>query len=318
MNSLINFLYSTSKVAIITHQNADPDAISSAIGIEYIIHKINPKIDTILIVDSMSKVSIEILNKFYPEKRFKSEVPKDVERYIITDTNNKMQLGNIDIDLSKPIFIIDHHAERIDKITDTYIIKTDYTSAAEIVTEIFQELKIIPSPEVANLLLTGILFDTRRFMYTGNATLKNVVWLIEHGAIYHECLKSLQIEIDYSERVARVKAALRAELIKIKKWIILISNVSSFEASACRALIELGADVAIVISEKENKIRVSSRSTEEFYNSTNFHLGTDLMEPLGKKIQGSGGGHASAAGANGFGTTEEVKSIIIELISKIK
>ncbi len=318
MNAFLNFLKNAKKIAIITHQNADPDAVGSATAIEFLINTISPQIETILIADSLSSLSKNIISKFYPEKTFFHTLPDDVDHIIITDTNNKEQLGNISFEDTIPIFIIDHHADRIDKLSDFAIIRSDYTSACEIITEILREMKISPSIQVANLLLTGILYDTRRFLYSHPSTMNNVLWLINAGATFSDCVKSLQVAMSYSERVARIKSAIRAEYLRIRKWIIVISHVRSFEASACRGLIDLGADIAIVISERKGKVRVSARSTEDFFKRTGFHLGSDLMEPLGNKINGSGGGHAMAAGANGYGTTEEVKSIIKKLISKIK
>jgi nanoRNase/pAp phosphatase (c-di-AMP/oligoRNAs hydrolase) len=62
----------------------------------------------------------------------------------------------------------------------------------------------------------------------------------------------------------------------------------------------MGADVAIIGGHPgKNKVRLSSRSTRDFYDRTGINLGTDVMEPLGQIIDGKGGGHANAAGANG-------------------
>ena len=82
-------------------------------------------------------------------------------------------------------------------------------------------------------------------------------------------------------------------------------------------MIELGADVAIVGGRpKKNVVRFSSRSTREFHEKTGVSLGSDVMKPLGHLIEGEGGGHANAAGANGKTNFEKAMVHSIELIKR--
>jgi nanoRNase/pAp phosphatase (c-di-AMP/oligoRNAs hydrolase) len=88
-------------------------------------------------------------------------------------------------------------------------------------------------------------------------------------------------------------------------WIIAFSHVSAFQASAARALVDLGAHAAAVAGQREDNVEVSFRCTREFIKETGTHLGKDIAKPLGDLLQnGMGGGHAGAAGANGVGDTE--------------
>jgi nanoRNase/pAp phosphatase (c-di-AMP/oligoRNAs hydrolase) len=170
-------------------------------------------------------------------------------------------------------------------------------------------------PEIANLLLTGILFDTRRFFYTDSQTFQIGLKLLNSGADYERCIKSLQIRPNRSERIARLKAASKARLHLIDDWVITTSTINAFEASACRALLEMGADVAIIGGRPgKDKVRLSSRSSREFYDETGINLGTDVMEPLGELIDGKGGGHANAAGANGTKNLNAALDKAVELI----
>ena len=160
-----------------------------------------------------------------------------------------------------------------------------------------------------------MIFDTRRFFYADSETLAAAIELIEAGAEYEKCVKSLLIKPDRSERIARLKAAGRVKVHLIGDWIVAISKIKAFEASACRGLIELGADVAIVGgSPSTDVVRFSSRSTRDFYEKTGVSLGSDLMEPLGQLIEGEGGGHANAAGANGKKNFEKAMDRSVELI----
>ncbi|MFW9932966.1 MAG: DHH family phosphoesterase, partial [Candidatus Thorarchaeota archaeon] len=123
---------------------------------------------------------------------------------------------------------------------------------------------------------------------------------------------------DRSERIARLKAASRLLVHTIGDWVIVTAKIGAYEASACRGLIDLGADVAIVGGKPaKDVVRISARSTNEFYQETGINLGTDIMEPLGELIDGKGGGHPNAAGANGTRNRKKALLQSVELIRKI-
>ncbi len=98
-------------------------------------------------------------------------------------------------------------------------------------------------------------------------------------------------------------------------WIVEISKINAFEASSCRGVIDLGADVAIVGgTPRKDTVRLSSRSTRSFFENTSINLGTHIMNPIGAIIDGKGGGHANAAGANGKRNLDKALDKSLEII----
>ena len=81
----------------------------------------------------------------------------------------------------------------------------------------------------------------------------------------------------------------------------------------------MGADVAIVRSIKNNELRISLRSTQQFYEKTNISM-SDISNEIAKMFSESngnnltGGGHSSAAGINGNITDKNIIKTIVELI----
>jgi hypothetical protein len=110
--------------------------------------------------------------------------------------------------------------------------------------------------------------------------------------------------IDLSERLARLKAVGRAKIHRIGEWVVAMSEISAFQASAARALLDVGADVAIVGGVKDGELRISLRSTQVFFEKTGLHLGRDIAAAIGSEIEGAGGGHGMSAGVNGKGDLE--------------
>ena len=302
---LRNLLASAEEVLILGHQNADPDAVCAMLAIDEFYKRVNPLGKSVLASDDVSRLSCQVLSVFSPETEIVDSVEGVFDITILVDTNSRFQLGSrfqeLELTPEKTI-IIDHHEEspEINKIASHTLVKSEYSSTAEIIVEIYQEASLEISPRIANLLLTGILFDTRRFYHGDRETINTAIKLIDSGADYSACVNSLTIRPDRSERIARLKAAGRLEIHNIGHWIVVTSKIGAFEASACRGMLDVGADVAIVGGKQsKSTVRISARSTQQFFHETGVNLGKDIMEPLGELIEGEGGGHPNAAGANG-------------------
>jgi phosphoesterase RecJ-like protein len=202
--------------------------------------------------------------------------------------------------------VIDHHAAHPEtlRLATLCITNEEASSTCEIIYNLYKEANVKPGNSESKALFLGIAFDSRHFVLASSSTLKNIAELIDLGINAQETLPLLSLPMDFSERFARLKASRRVRLFKVREWIVALSHVSAYQASAARALIDLGADIAVVAGQKDDQIEVSLRATREFTKQTGVHLGKDIAKPLGTYIQGMGGGHSTAAGANGVGDIE--------------
>jgi len=218
------------------------------------------------------------------------------------------------------IIVIDHHINPLkldDRVTNSLIL-SDYSSTAEIITKFFQMHELIPNHDIVLALLAGIITDTGHFRYATKDTLDNAKFLLETGVSISEVTEKLNKKMDRSEKIARIRGANRIQKIYyVNEYIVVFSHVSSYEASACKALIDLGADVSFIISyvPKTHEFRISSRARGKLIRETSIHLG-EIMKIIGKKYNGSGGGHDGAAGSYGI-LNNENKDYMIELVPEI-
>lgn len=215
----------------------------------------------------------------------------------------------------KPIIVIDHHVVHPEtaSITSLRIINEQASSTCEIVYKLFKETDIKPSLNEATALFVGIAADTKHFAIATSEVFTLAAELIELGVRAETVFQLLNTPFDLSERVARLKAASRLSYVKIQTWLFAISHVSSYQASAARALIALGADVAIVAGKKMDELRLSMRSSRKFFQETKIHLGRDIAQALGPLSQGMGGGHNTAASVNGKGELTPILGKCIQL-----
>jgi len=295
---------------ILCHHNADPDAVCSSYALSKLIKHFKPEVEVeIASPESVSKISKAIL------ERLSVNVVNDEPRFdradviFMLDTNTLQQLGEWRrhvYSIHSPIIVIDHHAPHSEtvRIATLYLCREDASSTCEVVYDLFKEAGLKPSKDVAEALFMGIAFDTKHFTLANASTFKVIADLVDLNVNPQSALQILTAPMDISERIARLKACKRMKLMRIYGWLVVFSHVGSFQASAARALIDVGANVAIVGSQEKNEVSISMRSDNEFYSETGIHLGRDLANPLGEFLNGMGGGHSTSAGVNGIGDLE--------------
>jgi nanoRNase/pAp phosphatase (c-di-AMP/oligoRNAs hydrolase) len=71
-----------------------------------------------------------------------------------------------------------------------------------------------------------------------------------------------------------------------------------------------------VAGQHNEKMQISMRANEDFYQKTGIHLGRDVAKPLGEYLNGMGGGHAVSAGVNGAGDIEASVKRCVKLLKE--
>ena len=317
--SLMETLRDRENILILCHQNADPDALGSAYALSQLISRKAPsKKVEVAAPEGVSRVGRQVLQHL-PLSVTLSPTLDNADILMLVDTNTIIQLGEFGESVknsSKPFVLIDHHAPNQEtvKLATLSITDEEASSTCEIIYDLFEEANVEPDRNVALALFLGIAYDTRHFIIARSRTLQIVAKLLDAGLVVEEALPLLAIPLETSERVARLKAAQRLQRIKLREWIVAVSRVGSYQSSAARALLVLGADVAVVGGERKGKLKISLRATKRFFDGTGLHLGRDIAVPLGRLVGGMGGGHSTAAGVNGEGSLDEALKACLRLL----
>ncbi len=306
-------------VVLLCHHNADPDAVCAAYAFSQLLKRIQPQlIIEIAAAQGVSKLSKFLMNSLPVKLTIQPRIEK-AGLIVLLDTNTIQQLDELSERVKtsmSPIIVIDHHAVHPETklLADMMVTDGEASSTCEIIYNFFKELGLKFEESEARALFLGIAFDTRHFMLANSTTFKIVAELVNAGVNTEEALSSLSLPMDLSERFSRLKAGQRLKLQKVDDWLIVLSNVGSYQASAARALIRLGAHVAIVAGRRKNKLQISIRANSDFHEKTGIHLGRDIAKALGEHLHGMGGGHSTSAGANGIGDVEDSLKHCMELI----
>ncbi|NJE06485.1 bifunctional oligoribonuclease/PAP phosphatase NrnA [Thermococcus sp. M36] len=301
---------------LLCHHNADPDSLGSAIAFALYLKSLGVGDVRIGVAQSVSSYAKRLLTLSPVPVEKDPAVKEDV--VVIFDTSSLEQLEPIEIPKGKSVVVIDHHVEKDNAIkADIAVVDSSRTSTAEIVWELFKYLSFYDETAV-KALLAGIVTDTANFRFANAKTFKAVSEMLElfplqMGEIFQLVAPVSDENIDQAKRMAILKACQRLEIRKFRKYIIAVSKVSAYESLACKTFLNLGADIAIVGSEKKG-VRISARAKESLVKK-GLHLGK-IMEKAGPVIEGSGGGHAGAAGANGKKNLDEAIKLILKEIER--
>jgi len=289
---------------LLCHHNADPDAVCAAFVLSGLLMRLRPELKVeIAAAQGISRLSKSLLDSL-PIKLTTQPRIEEAGIIILLDTNTLQQLDDWSESVkasNAPLVVVDHHASHpeTERLANLYVADEEASSTCEIVYRFFKKAGIKITDIEAKALFLGIAFDTKHFVLAKSATLKTVADLIDAGVNAEETLPILSLPIDTPERIARLKACQRARLIRVNGWLITLSHVNAYQASAARALIALGADVAAVAGQRGDAVQISLRSSRDFNETTGIHLGRDIAKPLGEYLHGMGGGHSTSAGANG-------------------
>jgi phosphoesterase RecJ-like protein len=304
LSSIAEELSKDGGTLVLLHGNADPDALSSAFAVQ----RSFPGV-VIGVPGGMDRVA-KLLAKELDITTVEDVSGVKAERLLILDTSGPEQL-NGEFDISNAI-VVDHHT-RNEKWSGASMYHCDdsKSSCSEIVFELLKEAGREVTKEVALALMFGILTDTGYFKFAKPSTLVAFSELMAlHGSQMDEAMGLVYADEDISERVSQLKGAQRLKYWKLGEYIVAASQGSAFEASVCKALLDLGADIAFVGSQRGEMFRISGRATQAVVRR-GVHLGK-LMGDVGAETTNGGGGHPGAAGITGTGDVEAILNICVD------
>ena len=189
LNKIYNEILNFNKIIIIRHRLPDFDAYGSQLGL-YFSLKNKFKDKTILVDGDEAQIN------FFGKKMDSLTIDDYKDSLVISvDVSSLQMLVDEKVKYAKRVIIMDHHENDPD-YGDLVLIKSDYSSASELITEFLYTNNIEIPKEAADSLYTGIVGDSNRFYYKGTSqnTFKMCSILVESGADILKCYKNMQKE----------------------------------------------------------------------------------------------------------------------------
>ncbi len=153
------------KIIIHRHQKPDGDALGSQLGLKYIIKTKFPT-KKVMVVGNLEEFAENSIKNIFKEN-FDNVKEKDYEGAlsIVVDTANVERIEGLDFYRADDIFKIDHHVSAENFGTFEWV-EPKTSSASEMIVRWARENKLEINAKASKYLLTGMITDTGRFMFS--------------------------------------------------------------------------------------------------------------------------------------------------------
>ncbi len=278
------------KLGIFTHDNPDPDAISSAMALREIARHYGVEADILYFGEISHQQNKAMVNLLEISILPADDVDlKEYRKFALVDSSAP-GVNNSIPETIKPSIIIDHHpAENVEgEFVD---LREDVGATATILAGYLQDLKIVPSRTLATALFFGIQTETEEFRKnTRTADFTAAAFL--YPFVDHEMIEKMEGPALSTETLDVLGTAIKNRQVFSSFVISFGGFINDRDAlpQAADFLLKLeGISTVLVFGILKDMVYISARNKD-----VRINIGEVLKKAFGDV--GSAGGHAHAAG----------------------
>jgi phosphoesterase RecJ-like protein len=284
---------------VTTHENPDGDALGSMLAMTLGLRQLGKDAQMYL----AGEAPLPSEYGFMPLGTLERRIPDDAgDRVLVAvDCAKADRLGpDPEVLVRAPLVIdVDHHHDN-SRFGDVNLIVADASSTGEVLRDIFGELDVELTPDIAEALYIALVTDTGRFQYTNTSpkALRLAAELVEAGADVHRVFQGVYESVQFAKLKLLARALERAEVYEGGRIVVSyllrtdFGDVGAVEPYSEGIIDYLraveGADMAALIREPPRgggpSRRVSLRSS------------VDELDVSAIAREFGGGGHRQAAG----------------------
>jgi nanoRNase/pAp phosphatase (c-di-AMP/oligoRNAs hydrolase) len=290
------------RVLLTFHSVGDRDGVASAMALSAVIEN-----SVIATPDFITKNAKQMLQMADCNQRLSSKFPKSIDLVIVTDANRYESLGSFCEKVRMfdgDVLFVDHHImpKELPVEKKRFLFNDErYNSTSSIAYELLKRQGVKVGKMTALMLLSGIIADSADFQNASPDTFREIAELLDMARTdYSEILEHFHSSIPVESRYEMIGDILSSSAERAGKYVFVHGKVEGRANSAADAAIRMGADASLFWTFRKNEVSVSARLRSPLDRKLGMHLGA-LMQDLGAKINGNGGGHPCAAGAYGPG-----------------
>lgn len=311
MKKIKDLIETADTILVLGHKSPDGDAIGSGLAVYNALLNMYKKVD--IIMEEVPRIFDFLPNVDKIKNTSKIE---EYDLVIVVDCSNQERVGqdNNYFENAKYTLNIDHHISNTNYANYNYV-SSSSPACCEYLVDIFDELDIEITKDIATCLIAGILTDTGGFQYS-NVSEKTynfasrVCKIVDIPMVYKKVLST-----NTKPQFLLTKIAMsRIELLnndKIAYTYLMKEDLDSVNALAGdhEGIVDIGrsiegVEVSIFIREIDNGYRGSLRSN----GKVNVNEVASVF---------NGGGHRESAGFESSLSLDEIKEKLIEVICKL-
>ena len=293
LRQLARVLRSIDRLAIVTHDNPDPDAIASAVALGRIAEQSGCTVDICYYGDITHQENRAFVNLLdFDLRRLEADAPlDDYDGFALVDHSRPGVNDGLPEDLPIDI-VIDHHPPRAPVEARFVDLRSGVGATSTLLVDYLEQLGMQMAEDVATGLLFGIRVDTREFTREVSAAdfeaAAQLLPAADLGLL--ERIETPSISAETFETIASAIRNRRQEGPVLLSCVGGLRDRDSLAQAADRLLTMEGVSATLVYGIQDGTIFVSARA-----QGMDVDLGEVLRDAFGRI--GSAGGHADMAGA---------------------
>ena len=314
MQAVVAAVRGHDRFLVSTHENPDGDALGSLLAMHLALEQLGK--DSVMYVDGPAPLPGEY--RFLALDDLRRALPPDhAERVLVAvDCAQESRLAApSELSARAPLTVdIDHHHDNT-RFGEVNLIVPEASSTGELLVDLFRELGVQITPEVAEPLYTALVTDTGRFQYANTTprALRVAADLIEAGADVHKVFQGVYESVQFAKLKLLARALERARVYEGGRIVVSYLLRADFrEVGAAEPYSEgiidflravEGAQLAALIREPPRDggpaRKVSMRSS------------VDEIDVSAIARKSGGGGHRQAAGFSSDLSIAEITDFIV-------
>jgi phosphoesterase RecJ-like protein len=304
------------RFVITTHENPDGDALGSLLAMHLALGELGK--DSVMYLAGESGVPREY--HFMDLDSLRRSLPPDAgERVLVAvDCANESRLGP-DPEILQSVRVvvnIDHHHDNT-RFGDIDLVVSNASSTGEVLRDVFEDLGVKLTPDIAEALYIALVTDTGRFQYTNTTpkALRLGADLVEAGANVHRVFQGVYESVEFAKLKLLARALERAQVYEGGRVIVSYLLRTDFtEVGAAdpysEGIIDYlraveGADMAALIREPPRSDGPTRR--------VSLRASVDELDVSAIARKWEGGGHRQAAG---FSAEQSIEDITEQLLQE--
>jgi bifunctional oligoribonuclease and PAP phosphatase NrnA len=305
---------SRDRFLVVTHENPDGDALGSLLATHLALRQLRKDSEMLLAGD----VPLPAEYRFMDLSDVRRGVPADPDGRVVVavDCAKETRVGPAAAELLEkaPLVLdIDHHHDN-SRFGHVNLVVGDASSTGEILRDVFRELGVDLTPEIAEPLYVALVTDTGRFQYSNTTpkALRLAAELVEAGADVKRVFRGVYESVQFGKLKLLARALERAEVFEGGRLVVSVVRREDFDAVGAEepyseGIVEQlraieGSDMVALIREPPRddgpNVRVSLRSSHDEID----------VSAIARKA--GGGGHRQAAGFSSELSVEDVAAFI--------
>jgi bifunctional oligoribonuclease and PAP phosphatase NrnA len=309
LKAIADALRQHDRFLVVTHENPDGDALGSLLATTLALRQLGK--DVVMYLPGQTPLPREYA--FMPLEELLREPPADsADRVLVAvDCAKEDRIGDEAVlSQARTVLDVDHHHDNT-RFGDVNLIVADASSTAEVLRDVFAELGVELTPELAEPLYIALVTDTGRFQYANTTpkALRLAAELVEAGADIHAVFQEVYESVEFAKLKLLARALDRAEVLEGGRIVVSHLLRTDFaEAGAAEPYSEgiidylravEGAELAVLIREQ--------LSTSSPAHKGSLRSSIDELDVSTIARRFGGGGHRQAAG---FSTDLPLQEIV--------